>query len=136
MKTILTYTFLIISALIFIYSVFTRVKLNVFPEELTKISVSNNNINVGEVTQKSQASAEFYIKNIGDKELRLSNVEVSCSCSSTTLLDTSILPNDSLLIKVQYNKNIKGYFYSDVIVYGNFSGSPKFLSFEGFYNID
>lgn len=136
MKTIFVYSFLTISILTLIYSVYNRMNLNIMPEELTKISVSNNNIDIGKVNERSKAFAEFYIKNIGEIDLKLSNVEVSCSCSSTTLLESSILPNDSLLIKVQYNKNITGYFYSDVIVHGNFSGSPKFLSFEGFYNAD
>jgi|GEM_PF-5045824 hypothetical protein len=99
----------------------------------TEIYVRTPNINIGRVSDINLAFGEFYIKNIGNNSLFISNVKVSCTCSSVTLLDQEVQPGDSLLILVKYNMNTPSYFYSDVIVSGNFKNSPIFLSFEGNY---
>lgn len=139
MKSWLVYLFLIASILLLIISLLLRYNSDFSIEkgyklELTKIAVNKNNIDVGKVTDRKSASGKFYIKNVGNVDLVLNNVEVSCTCSSSTFLQERILPNDSVAVTVQYDKKTGGYFYSDVLVYGNFSGSPKILSFEGFYS--
>jgi hypothetical protein len=139
MKNRLVYLFLICSILLLIASLSWRY-ISYFSNEekqslkLTEIKVNKNNIDVGKVTDRKYASGKFYIKNVGDFDLILNDVKVSCACSSITFLQERILPDDSVAVTVQYNKNTGGYFYSDVLVYGNFSGSPKILSFEGFYS--
>lgn len=101
---------------------------------MTKIAVFQRHINTGEVGERRSAKGEFYIRNTGENDLIITNVEVSCSCSSIVMLDRSVAPNDSISILVEYSKKLPGFYYSDVVVYGNFPGSPEILTFEGAYN--
>jgi len=140
MKNGIIYTFFFSSLVLLLFVVYLRffrneATNNIVPFELnpTIISVNRNIVNVGKVHQRDLAKGEFFIKNIGQNELIISEIEVSCSCSSVATINEAIQPNDSTKIVVQYNKKINGYFFSDVLVHGNFSGSPKILSFEGFY---
>lgn len=139
MKNKLLYLFLFLSIILLVFSINTRYKLlniNLSSNKSysTNITVDKRKIDLGKVNDRSLASGEFIIRNVGENDLVINKVEVSCSCSSSTLIEKSISPNDTIKVKVQYNKKSKGYFYSDVIIHGNFSGSPEFLSFEGYYN--
>lgn len=139
MKNNFIYVFFLASLFVFAYSVHFRF----FQDQLdtsgkirlksTSISVDKNIIDVGKVNNRELARAEFFIKNTGTNDLIISEVNVSCTCSSAVSLNEPIAPNDSSKIVVQYNKKMNGYFFSDVLIHGNFSGSPKILSFEGFY---
>lgn len=139
MKRILLYTFFGLSILVFSYAIYMRFMENgnfdpLDGVEMTKIAIYDRHIDTGEVDEKKLAKGEFYVKNIGENDLIISNVEVSCTCSSIALLENTIPPKDSISIIVEYSKKIPAHFYSDVIVHGNFPGSPELLSFEGFYN--
>lgn len=101
--------------------------------KLTDIYVMKSHVDIGKITDRDTAFGEFYIKNIGEHGLYVSKVEVSCTCSSITMLNHEVAVGDSLLILAKLERNTPGYFYSDVIVHGNFKGSPRFLSFEGNY---
>lgn len=79
--------------------------------KLTEISVNRNIIDVGKIDRKELAQGDFFIKNIGQKEFKISKVDVSCSCSSVAAIDETILPNDSIKIVIQYNENRNGYFF-------------------------
>jgi hypothetical protein len=139
MKNLFIYVFFFISLFALIYVIYSRFLKNDFIDNVeinrkpTQISVDRYNVDVGKVFQRELAIGEYWIKNVGLNELVISNVKVSCSCSSIIEINKIILPNDSSKIIIQYNKKINGYFFSDVLVHGNFSGSPKILSFEGFY---
>lgn len=97
----------------------------------TNVDFNVKAINLGKINGKENAKGEFFIKNTGNEDLIIEKIEVSCSCSTVGITNQSITPGDSMSIKVLYNRNTIGYFYSDVIVFGNFSTSPEILSFEG-----
>ncbi|MFC3414752.1 DUF1573 domain-containing protein [Algoriphagus hitonicola] len=139
MKKYYSYLFFALSVLLLSYAIYHRFfKDDIYDPlegvELTTVSISKRNINLGEVGKREEARGEFFVKNTGSNDLIITNVEVSCTCSSAALLDNKISPNDSISIKVNYNKKLPSYFYSDVLVHGNFPGSPEILSFEGIYN--
>jgi hypothetical protein len=139
MKNFFVYALFVISLIFFIISLILRFNIFLLDDmlktsKLTEITVNNSYIDIGKVSNLKLAQGSFYIKNTGVENLILDKVEVSCSCSSSTFLNEKIAPDDSVKITVSYNKKTGGYFYSDVLVHGNFSGSPKIMSFEGFYS--
>jgi hypothetical protein len=97
----------------------------------TTISVKNKKLDLGMVQRAADAKIDFFVYNTGGENLYLNSVEVSCSCSSVTQISDVVLPGDSILITVQYDKKIPGYFYSDVLIHGNFPSSPEILGFSG-----
>jgi hypothetical protein len=102
------------------------------PKKLTTIQINNKKVNLGKVLNNRETKTVFFLHNTGSENLHIENVEVSCSCSSSTASHTTIAPGDSIPITVTYNKKTLGYFYTDVIVRGNFEKSPEILSFEGY----
>lgn len=123
---------LLVASILFRYKRLSEHSLNgkdLIPN--TSIRVSEKRMKLGKVF-KEDATATFYIYNSGPNNLLIEDVEVSCSCSSSNLDDKSIAPGDSVQVRLFYNKTIPGYFYSDVIIRGNFEKSPHTLSFEGY----
>jgi hypothetical protein len=100
--------------------------------KITSVYVKEKKINVGKVNLREQAQANFYIRNIGQDTLIIDNVEVSCNCTALSTISAGVAPGDSVFITVAYTKEIAGYFYSDIIIEGNFHNSPAILSFEGY----
>lgn len=100
--------------------------------KLTSVKIENRAIDIGKTPLGEQAKATFIIQNTGTESLYIDKIEVSCQCTSGEVSDEAIAPGDSVPITVQYNKNIVGYFFQDVLVYGNFETSPEILSFEGY----
>lgn len=98
----------------------------------TMIRINNNRAELGKIDILNEVDAEFIIKNIGSEHLYIDHIEVSCNCTSGEVTKEAIAPGDSVSIFVTYNKKIPGYFYQDVLVFGNFSTSPEILSFEGY----
>lgn len=99
---------------------------------LTNILINDKAHDIGKVPAADEASTEFVIHNTGSTDLYIDRVEVSCTCTSGDVTQDAISPGDSVKVKVTYNKTIEGYFFQDVLVYGNFESSPEILSFEGF----
>ena len=101
--------------------------------KLTTVEVKNAKLNVGkiDVDEAHLAKANSVLYNTGEETLIIDRVEVSCHCSSGEIPKRPIQPGDSAVIQVLYTKTITGFFYSDVIIHGNFEDSPALLSFEG-----
>lgn len=100
---------------------------------LTEVNVKRKNIDIGKIAvdEAHKAKGLITLYNSGNKDLYIDKIEVSCSCTSGSIPRRPIAPKDSFNLVVSYNKTIPGYFYSDVIVHGNFENSPMILSFEG-----
>lgn len=99
---------------------------------MTTVSIKEKYIKAGKIDLGSEIKTEFNIKNSGNNDLFINMVKVYCSCSSTTKINEAISPGDSVKVLVEYEKKIPGYFFTDVLTYGNFDGSPLILSFEGY----
>ncbi len=99
---------------------------------LTSIKIKNKAIDIGKIPVADEAKAAFIIYNTGTNDLYIYKVEVSCNCTSGALTKESVAPGDSVAVTVKYNKKIEGYFFQDVLIYGNFKTSPEILSFEGY----
>lgn len=100
---------------------------------ITTIKVSNSELNVGKITVDEAHTARTYavLHNTGNNNLYIDRVEVSCQCTSGDIPKRAVVPGDSIAIEIAYNKTMPGFFYSDVIIHGNFEDSPALLSFEG-----
>ncbi|WP_422354471.1 DUF1573 domain-containing protein [Roseivirga pacifica] len=139
-KKLLTYVFFL-GALAFLTTViFQRQKQTsthstvIYSSDfVTKISFKEKNIKVGTISIDKAHEARGYITiyNTGEHNLFINKLEVSCSCSSGDIPKRPISPNDSIKLEITYNKTIPGYFYSDVLVHGNFESSPAIFGFEG-----
>lgn len=140
----LTYLFFIGSMGFLIFSLVSRYgdKLPFFGNDtpksrsstmgLTNIKIKDRALDVGKVPISSEASSEFVLYNLGPGNLFIDKVDVSCTCSTGGVELAAIFPGDSTFITVKTNKKSEGYFYTDVLVYGNFETSPEILSFEGY----
>lgn len=135
-KTVIYFFFIISSAI----SMLTIVKWKAGPstkgpmyqqKSLTKIFIKKKKINLGKVNSLDQAKETFYVRNVGRDTLYIENIEVSCNCTALSGVGEHVLPGDSIPITIAYTKNRPGFFYSDILIYGNFYNSPALLSFEG-----
>ena len=132
-----TYLFLIVSIGVLIFSLVVRYGQSSSPQEsnmlkLTSIKINDKKLDIGKTPVADEAKTEFILHNIGTENLYIDRIEVSCHCTSGEVTKEAIAPGDSVSIMVQYNKKIVGYFFQDVLVYGNFETSPEILSFEGY----
>jgi len=100
-------------------------------KSMTEIKVLDSEIHLGELDLSEDARAIFKLANLGSNHLEISHVEISCDCTTSESYQNEVKPGDTLYLPVIYNKGIPGFFYQDVIVYGNFKESPLFLAFDG-----
>ena len=97
----------------------------------TQVVILNKEIRLGKLDKDDQASAVFELINVGKEDLRVEHVEVSCSCTSGEIPELPTAPGDTLRLVVSYDKSKPGYFFQDVLFYGNFEISPLVVSFDG-----
>jgi hypothetical protein len=135
------YTILSIAAVVFCISLGLRIsnknksnKLDEVDFSLTDILIVERHIDLGKIKRQetTAASGKYYVVNVGKNDLEIADIEVSCQCTALETFQDLIRPGDTAEIHVEYSKNKLGYFYSDVLIHGNFNKSPEILSFEGF----
>jgi hypothetical protein len=97
----------------------------------TNVIVRNRIIDLGRIHGLEDITVNFILINAGNDTLRLEKIEVSCHCTSGVLSLAPVAPGDSVVIPVTYTKRQEGFFYEDILVYGNFTTSPERLSFQG-----
>ena len=142
-RMISIYLFLIVSIGVLIFSLVVRYGQSPSSQEsetlqesnmlkLTSIKINDKSLDIGKIPISDEAKTEFVLHNIGMENLYIDRVEVSCQCTSGEVTKGAIAPGDSVPIMVSYNKKMEGYFFQDVLVYGNFDTSPEILSFEGY----
>lgn len=97
----------------------------------TTIEILNPQLKLGQVLNPADAYGYLKIVNTGPSDLLIDHVETSCDCTSSEYKTEKISPGDTLSLKISYIKRKVGYFYQDIMIYGNFPSSPLLCSIEG-----
>lgn len=106
-------------------------------EQQTKIELvgSDAEFDLGEVNIYSSSfwGNEWLVKNVGDSDLKIDSVELSCECLKVDYDSVNaVKPNSYLPFKVYIMpEGTLGGFYREIRIFGNFENSPLELSIEG-----
>lgn len=75
----------------------------------------------------------FVYKNIGENNLEIEGVSMSCGCTITYYNKEPLAPglSDSLVVEFD-NINNKGYFLKEIIIHSNALTSPDKVFIKGF----
>jgi hypothetical protein len=72
-----------------------------------KIEITPAAWDFGKISEGEVKTHEFVVKNVGDKELIISNTFSSCGCTKASISSTKILPQESAKLKVSFDS--KGF---------------------------
>jgi len=87
--------------------------------------------NLGTLIWHNPAQATFTVKNLGQKELLILDVEPDCGCTLVTWTTTPVEPGKTGTISVRYDARQLGHFNKGIAVYTNFDDRPTYLSVSG-----
>lgn len=96
-----------------------------------QITTQQQTVDCGQVVFRHPVTAEFQLKNEGNKALVINRVLKSCGCTSVEYPEQSIAAGDSFVIKTVYDAKQMGSFNKQVCVYSNASKQPFILSMRG-----
>ena len=85
----------------------------------------------GEITQGTPVTTEFKFTNEGSAPVVISDVKVSCGCTTPYWTKEPILPGKTGVIKAQYNAANAGNFKKSITVSLNTSEKTKVLYITG-----
>lgn len=101
--------------LIFITSLYTSPSL-----ASPRMELSLEDWDLGEIYQWSDPSKEITIKNTGDQDLLIQNINSSCGCTAVVLEDKVIKPGGKTAMKIEFAAyNFVGKFRKEVVVATN-----------------
>ena len=98
---------------------------------LTKITISEQTIDMGNFSWEVSQEKEVTIKNVGDSPLVIDEVSTSCGCLTIEYNKKPVLPQDSTCIKIRYQAEYPEYFNKTITVYCNAEGAPLKLRISG-----
>ena len=96
-----------------------------------KITTQHEVVDCGQVVFRHPVTAEFQMKNEGNKPLIIKNVLKSCGCTSVEYPKKSIAAGENFVVKVAYDAKQMGTFYKQLCIYSNASEEPFILSMRG-----
>ncbi len=95
-----------------------------------RMELSLEDWDLGEIYQWSDPSKEITIKNTGDQDLLIQNINTSCGCTAVVLEDKVVKPGGKTAMKIDFAAyNFVGKFRKEVVVATN-AGS-KTVSLHG-----
>jgi hypothetical protein len=74
----------------------------------TKIAFSKKTIDFGTISNDTNVTAVFYIKNIGKENLIINDVKPECSCTGFSIDSKNILSGDSTRLLINFSTKNKG----------------------------
>ena len=102
-----------------------------FSASAQKLNVINGDVNCGPVGYESPVTAVFELQNKGRSKLRISDVKVSCGCTSVEYPRADISGGAKFEIKMTYDARQLGHFNKMAAVYSNGSEKPVYLKMKG-----
>ena len=96
-----------------------------------KITTQHEVVDCGQVMFRHPVTAEFQMKNDGNKPLIIKSVQKSCGCTSVEYPKKQIAAGDSFVVKATYDAKQMGTFHKQVLLYSNAAETPFMVSVQG-----
>nr|WP_319398818.1 DUF1573 domain-containing protein [uncultured Carboxylicivirga sp.] len=97
----------------------------------TAVDINQQEIDMGEIKLNHPGTVTFSLKNVGENNLIIWNVEASCGCTNVDWDKKPIKVNHTGQIKVTYDAKYQGVFRKRISVYGNFNQGLITLNIKG-----
>ena len=101
------------------------------PASAQKITTQHEVVDCGQVKFRHPVTAEFVMKNAGNKPLVIHNMLKSCGCTEVEYPKKSIAAGESFVVKAVYDAKQMGTFNKQVCLYTNAADEPFILSMRG-----
>ena len=101
------------------------------PASAQKITTQHEVVDCGQVKFRHPVTAEFVMKNEGNKPLVIHNTLKSCGCTEVEYPKKSIAAGESFVVKAVYDAKQMGTFNKQVCLYTNAADEPFILSMRG-----
>ena len=101
------------------------------PASAQKITTQHEVVDCGQVKFRHPVTAEFVMKNEGNKPLVIHNMLKSCGCTEVEYPKKSIAAGESFVVKAGYDAKQMGTFNKQVCLYTNAADEPFILSMRG-----
>lgn len=101
------------------------------PASAQKITTQHEVVDCGQVKFRHPVTAEFVMKNEGNKPLVIHNMLKSCGCTKVEYPKKSIAAGESFVVKAVYDAKQMGTFNKQVCLYTNAADEPFILSMRG-----
>ena len=101
------------------------------PASAQKITTQHEVVDCGQVKFRHPVTAEFVMKNEGNKPLVIHNMLKSCGCTEVEYPKKSIAAGESFVVKAVYDAKQMGTFNKQVCLYTNATDEPFILSMRG-----
>ena len=101
------------------------------PASAQKITTQHEVVDCGQVVFRHPVTAEFVMKNEGNKPLVIHNMLKSCGCTEVEYPKKSIAAGESFVVKAVYDAKQMGTFNKQVCLYTNATDEPFILSMRG-----
>ena len=101
------------------------------PASAQKITAQHEVVDCGQVKLRHPVTAEFVMKNEGNKPLVIHNMLKSCGCTEVEYPKKSIAAGESFVVKAVYDAKQMGTFNKQVCLYTNAADEPFILSMRG-----
>ncbi len=96
-----------------------------------KITTQQETIDCGQVLFRNPVTAEFPLKNAGNKALRISQVRKSCGCTEVEFPERDIAPGDSFMVRATFDAKQMGTFIKQIGLFSNADEQPFVLTMRG-----
>ena len=96
-----------------------------------KITTQHELVDCGQIVFRHPVTAEFQMKNEGNKPLVINNVVKSCGCTSVEYPKHSIAAGESFVVRATYDAKQMGVFQKQVLLYSNAPDGVYMLSMRG-----
>lgn len=97
----------------------------------TSIQVDNTIVNIGTKSKQDSSVAFFYIRNVGNDTLFVTDMVTDCHCTAISSSEPYAISGEELEIRAEYDKSSTGFFQQSIIVHTNSLQSPTLLVMRG-----
>ena len=101
------------------------------PASAQKIATQHEVVDCGQVVFRHPVTAEFMMKNEGNRPLVIHNMLKSCGCTEVQYPKKSIAAGESFVVKAVYDAKQMGTFNKQVCLYTNAADEPFILTMRG-----